>query len=206
MTQHADLTAAQRDRAHFDKWARRYDRSPLQFVLFEPTHRAAMDAAAAAGAAPRDVLDVGCGTGRLLERAAFRWQEARLTGVDASPDMISEASIKHLDEPRFRFHVGDAAALPLDDSSFDVAFSTVSFHHWADQSRGVREVARVLRPGGLFVLADFAPPLLLGLRKGFHGPQARRTLFEQARLAAVVHYRPLRLAGVVLVTVARKSP
>ena len=61
---------AERDRRYFDHWAPRYDRSLLQAILFAPTHAAALEAAAAAGARPSDVLDVGCGTGRQVRVCA----------------------------------------------------------------------------------------------------------------------------------------
>ncbi len=195
----------ERDRRHFDHWAPHYDRSLLQPILFGPTHEATLDAAVAAGAHPRDVLDLGCGTGRLLELAAQRWPDARLLGVDASPRMIAEATSKHSGDARFRFEVGDAAALSLEPSSVDVALSTVSFHHWADQPGGVREVARVLRPGGLFVLADFQPPLLLRpIVRRFHARRSRTRLFERAGFAVVDQRSPWRLGKHLLITIGRR--
>jgi ubiquinone/menaquinone biosynthesis C-methylase UbiE len=197
---------ADQERARFDRWAPRYDRSLLQALLFSPTHAAVVTAAIEAGSHPRSVLDLGCGTGRLLERAAQQWPDAALIGIDASPRMIAEARVKLSGDARFRFEVADAAALPLEPASVDLAFSTVSFHHWADQAGGVREVARVLGAGGLFVLADLAPPLLRGsLANRVHGVRSRRKLFEQAGLSVVRQWRPTRLAGHVLITVGRKG-
>ena len=195
----------ERDRRHFDHWAPRYDRSLLQPVLFSPAHVAVLNAATEAGVHPRDVLDLGCGTGRLLERAAHEWPDARFIGVDLSPAMIAEARRKHAGDPRFRFEVGDAAALPLVPASVDVAFSTISFHHWGDQLGGVRQVARVLRPGGLFVLADIRPPWLLRpVMRRFHASRSRRRLFEDGGLEVIEQRRPLRMGRQVLVTAGRK--
>jgi ubiquinone/menaquinone biosynthesis C-methylase UbiE len=53
-----------------------------------------------------------------------------------------------------RFVEAPAEELPLPDGSFDLVLSTMSFHHWADQQRGLAEVRRVLAPQGLFVLTD----------------------------------------------------
>ncbi len=201
MTMNAD-----QERARFDRWAPRYDRSIGQFLLFSPTHAAVLSAAAVAGCLPRSVLDVGCGTGRLLERAAEQWKEAALVGIDASPKMIDEARTKLSIDSRFRFEVADAAALPLEPASVDLALSTVSFHHWSDQAGGVREVARVLGAGGIFVLADLAPPFFRGSLMGrVHGVHSRGELFEQAGLNMVRQWRPMRLAGHVLITVGRKG-
>ena len=197
---------AERDRRRFDCWAPRYDRSLWQPVLFSPTHAAVINAAIEAGAHPRDVLDLGCGTGRLLERAADKWPDAHFIGVDLSVQMVAEARRKHTGDSRFRFEVADAAALPLENASADVVFSTIPFHHWGDQLGGLRQVARVLRPGGLFVLADIRPPLLLRpVMRRFHASESRQRLFEEGGLAVVEQLRPLRMGGHVLVTVGCKS-
>jgi len=178
----------------------------MQPILFSPTHVAVLDAATDAGAHPSDVLDLGCGTGRLLERAATKWLDAHFIGVDLSPQMIAEARRKHSKDSHFRFKIGDAASLTLEPASVDVAFSTISFHHWDDQLGGVRQVARVLRPGGLFVLADIRPPLLLRpVMRRFHASQSRQQLFEEGGLKVVEQRRPLRMGGHVLITVGRKA-
>jgi SAM-dependent methyltransferase len=58
----------------------------------------------------------------------------------------------------------------LDDASVDLAFSTISFHHWSDQMAGIREIARVLRPGGGFIFADQSwPTWICRLFSGLHG-------------------------------------
>ena len=79
----------------FNRWAHSYDRSILQRFLFEPVHDAVLGAFSELSVPPCDVLDVGCGTGRLLESAAARWNGARFTGVDASVEMVAEARRKH---------------------------------------------------------------------------------------------------------------
>jgi ubiquinone/menaquinone biosynthesis C-methylase UbiE len=80
--------------------------------------------------------------------------------------------------PNARIEHAPAERLPLAEGAVDLVTSTASFHHWSDQAQGVREAARVLRPGGLFVLADMA--------LAFHGkPLAAgqvKTLFEAAGL------------------------
>jgi ubiquinone/menaquinone biosynthesis C-methylase UbiE len=195
----------------FDRWAPNYDRL-LQRVMFEPVHEAALDAFSAVSGLPREVVDVGCGTGRLLEAAGRRWSGARLTGIDVSEAMIAEARRKFKGDARFSFKQGDACALQLRSAFFDAAFSTYSFHYWRDQASGIREVARVLQPGGFFVLADVDPPLLFvtnpllmwidGLN--FRHPEDIRRLLEQAELAVLTAHRFCRL-GRVQLFVARKK-
>jgi ubiquinone/menaquinone biosynthesis C-methylase UbiE len=191
---------------HFDEWAKNYDASPLQFLLFAPTHVAVIEAALDVGARPKDILDLGCGTGRLLQRAADTWPTATFIGVDAASVMVDQARRAREGDDRFLFEVGDAAAIPFEDACVDLVFSTISFHHWADQRGGVREAARVLRPGGLFVLADFRPPLLLRpILRALHSSRSRRSMLRDANLNVIAERRPLRLGAGVLITVARKG-
>jgi ubiquinone/menaquinone biosynthesis C-methylase UbiE len=176
---------------NFNRWAPSYDRSILQRLMFGPTHDRVLTAYESLGNTPRKVLDIGCGTGRLLERAAQRWSKAELVGIDLSEGMISEALRKHGGDGRYSFSKGDAASLPFESALFDVAFSTMSFHHWEDQASGIREVARVLQIGGVFVLADIYLPFLLRPlvslfdRATFRDMRTMQEFFEQAGLSVV---------------------
>ncbi|MET9342183.1 methyltransferase domain-containing protein [Nonomuraea sp. NPDC003804] len=136
----------------FNRMARRYDSSPGQYGC----RRADPEVlAAAADLSPDTVLDVGCGTGRLLSLAAGRWPRARLYGVDPAGEMVRVAGEKL---PRARLHVCGAERLPFPDRSFDLVLSTTAFGHWQDQPAGLREIARVLRRPGRLVLAEHRPP------------------------------------------------
>ena len=143
-----------RDVDRFGRWAPSYDRSFLQRTLFGPVQDATIAAAAGHSAQPRAILDVGCGTGQLLRRLAARFPAAELVGADAAAGMIEQAQAAVPADLPVRFVQAFAEELPFPDASFDLVTSTVSFHHWADQRRGLGEVRRVLAPGGLFVLTD----------------------------------------------------
>ncbi len=147
---------------HFEKWSETYDHSLLQHIFFDRLQHAALVLVPAADPL-EDILDVGCGTGRLLRKARARWPQARLYGVDLSEGMIAQARRRL---PEAHFYVAPAEKIPLPDHSIDLAFSTVSFHHWNDQQAGLGEIARVMRPGGRFILADSDFPL--------HGNAIRR--------------------------------
>ena len=97
----------------------------------------------------------GCGTGRLLRKITERWPMARLIGVDTAASMIEKA--RQL-MPYATFYISKAESLPLHDDSVDLAFSTASFHHWQDKEKALREIKRVLRSNGRFLLADTWPP------------------------------------------------
>lgn len=200
------------EQIRFDRWAPHYDRSILQRLMFKPVHDAVLGAFDEFSASPHDVLDVGCGTGCLLESAAERWGGARLTGIDPSEAMLVEARRKHDGDARFTFKPGDASALPLESTAFDAAFSTISFHHWGDQASGIREVARVLRPGALFVLADIVVPFVSLLRPfltlirhvNMQDTRAIQRLLEETEFSVVLHRRIWPLSPVQLF-VARKE-
>ena len=178
------MTTPHRDKdiERFDHWASTYEQSWLQRALFDRAHQATLALAAQIVHDPVSVLDVGCGTGKLLRRVHSYWPQAQLIGVDPAPGMIEMA--KRL-TPNATFSQGRAEALPLQDASVDLALSTISFHHWQDQAAGIREIARVLRPGGYFILVDAPFPdwLVRVFRlKRFHSPAQLRTFFIQAGL------------------------
>ncbi len=174
-------TRRKQDVERFDHWSSTYERSWMQRVFFDPSHQAVIGLAASVVQQPESVLDVGCGTGRLLRRAHASWPGARLIGVDPANGMVETA--KRL-TPNATFFTGMAEALPLEDASVDLAFSTISFHHWQDQAAGLREIARVLRPGGYFILADISVPgwlaRIIHHPKHFHSAAQMRAIFTQA--------------------------
>ncbi len=137
--------------------------------------------------APRGghLLDVGCGTGRLLIEVARRRDDLTLTGIDISPDMIELAgrNARRSVGRDIDFRVGDSAALPLPDASVDVVVSTLSLHHWEAPAAAAHELGRVLRPGGRLLIYDFrmVSTDMLTLANGpFAGAAAERTLIRPA--------------------------
>lgn len=144
-----------KDVQHFDRWAPTYDAFWGQRYL-DRIHQLMLDAVSESGAgAPRALLDVGCGTGRLLVKAAALWPNARLLGVDPAERMVEVARGR---VPAATIAVAGAEALPVPDASVDLVLSCVSFHHWKDRAHGLREAARVLPPGGRLCLADITVP------------------------------------------------
>ena len=139
----------------FNRWAATYDRHVLQRLVFEPVQRTLLEMAAVEVPKPGAILDVGCGTGRLLRAAEPMFPLARLEGVDAAAEMIRYARAALPAGSRITFAQATAESLPFPDGVFDLVFSTMTYHHWADQRQGIVEVARVLAPGGRWLLADF---------------------------------------------------
>ena len=107
------------------------------------------------------VLDLGCGTGTLAMMARGAEPGIEVIGLDADPEMLSRAQAKaRRARLSVRFDEGRSDALPYEDRSFDRVLATLFFHHLTDQAKEatIREVARVLRPGGELHVADWGRP------------------------------------------------
>jgi len=102
---------------------------------------------AVVAAAPKRVLEVGCGWGELAEWIA-RETGAEVVAIDLSPRMVELATERGIDAT-----VADVQALPFADGTFDVVVAAWMLYHVPDLDRGLAEIARVLRPSGTLVAA-----------------------------------------------------
>jgi ubiquinone/menaquinone biosynthesis C-methylase UbiE len=155
--QHESLVLAgmAHDVHRFDEWAATYERHFFQRLIFDPVHRTLLSIAVSEVPDAHAILDVGCGTGRLLRAAEKAFPQAALVGVDAAEGMVRQAAALVPVGSRIHFQQAVAERLPFPDGRFDLVFSTLTFHHWSDQRAGIGEVARVMPPGGRWLLADF---------------------------------------------------
>jgi ubiquinone/menaquinone biosynthesis C-methylase UbiE len=142
-------------------------------LMFRGRRRAAFRTLlSASGAQPGDrVLDVGSGTGyfaRLL--AGTVGDRGSVEGIDASPEMVGYANRRARRLANCRFQAGTAESLPYPDGRFDVVVSSFVIHHLPEDAQvpALREMRRVLRPGGSLLVAEVpagndmghpAPPL-----------------------------------------------
>lgn len=100
------------------------------------------------------VLDVGCGTGLLLEALRSQSPGAQFDGIDLSADMLFQAS-RRLGEHAVLAQA-DAGVLPFADECFDRIISSSMFHYLPEPGRALAEWHRVLRPGGELVIGDWS--------------------------------------------------
>jgi SAM-dependent methyltransferase len=93
------------------------------------------------------VLDVGCGTGALVDAVVKRGAGSTVVGIDPSQPFI-EYTRQRFPGPRFRFDCGDGMALPYPDASFDYSLSLLVFMFIPQPEKAASEMRRVTRPGG----------------------------------------------------------
>ncbi len=125
------------------------------------------------------ILDVGCGTGELLARIAAKYPAARLAGLDPVPEMLEVARSKL--SPAVDLQVGWANALPWPDRSFEVVVSCNMFHYVTRPVAAVKEMERVLVPGGKILITDWCDDYL-----------ACRLCNLYLRLTSRAHYKTYR--------------
>jgi len=102
--------------------------------------------------AQRDVLDLGCGSGKFA--AKVKSWGGNVIGVDQSNTMIEIARREH---PEIEFYVGKAEEIPFDDKKFDLIYSCLMVHYIKELNPLFAEVARVLRNGGKFIFSFHHP-------------------------------------------------
>jgi ArsR family transcriptional regulator len=137
-------------------------------------------------------LDLGTGTGRILELVAPR--ASRAVGIDLNGEMLTlaRARIERAALPHVQVRRGDLFQLPYGDQSFDLITVHQVLHYLEDPSAAVSEAARVLKPGGRLVIADFAPHALEFLRDAH---QHRRLGFADKEVAQWCKAAGLSLAS-----------
>ncbi len=193
----------------FDRWAPNYD-WVFTSVFYQAIHQRLLEYVDLQDLP--NVLDIGCGTGRLLTRLATEFPNLQGTGLDFSAEMIRQARRRKPDRvrPRLIYLQGNAESLPFVGEQFDAVFNTISFLHYPKPEQVFSEVSRVLVTGGRFYLVDYAfwwqtTPHSLNITPGgirLYSPQVREQLGVQAGLDCAGHYN---LLGPVLLSIFTKK-
>ena len=107
-------------------------------------------------------LDIGCGGGKAVQLLAARMPQSTVHGLDHSPEMVQLAShvnTKAIKKDRVQVHHGSVSSLPFEDDQLDLvtAFETIQF--WSTLAQDLREIHRVLKPGGTLLIANRYPNL-----------------------------------------------
>ncbi|HEX7938512.1 MAG TPA: class I SAM-dependent methyltransferase [Gemmatimonadaceae bacterium] len=186
-------------RSEFDRYADEYDATVQaaigasgETVEFFADLKARLARAEAPDA--RRILDFGCGVGNLCRALARRFPDAHLAGCDPSSDSINTARART--GGGIEYAVNDER-IPFPDASFDLVVAACVFHHIGagEQERWLREIARVLRPGGRLVFFEHNPLNPLTRRVVRNVPfDAGVVLLGRGASARLVHSAGLRVS------------
>lgn len=132
-------------REEFNRWAEagrgegmEQEHLPIALPVLEKMHLAPAD----------NVLDVGCGAGWLSRRLAKMVPQGRVVGVDVSDEMIRRARRASVNFENLMFVTGEVEEIPWEPNFFSHVISVESSYYWPDRAAGIREIFRVLKPGG----------------------------------------------------------
>ncbi|MFW6296631.1 MAG: class I SAM-dependent methyltransferase [Halothece sp.] len=180
----------------FDRWAPYYD-IPFTAAFYLAVQKRLLEFVTLPDSP--QVLDLGCGTGRLLNRLAAKFPTLFGIGLDLSPEMLFHARRNNQHRPRLIFKQGNVESLPFANQQFDAVFNTISFLHYPHPQQVLSEVRRVLKPNGYYYLADITvsdsrkkqttPFSAGGMR--FYSGSKREELGKQAGLKCLSHHHLL---------------
>ena len=184
-----ELDQKNRLRQEFNRWAEagrgegmERDHLPITLPVLEKMRLAATD----------NVLDVGCGSGWLTRLLAKNVTEGRVVGMDVSDEMIRVARRASVDFENILYATGDVGEIPWDANFFSHAISVESAYYWPEPGAGIKEIYRVLRPGGrAWILINY-------YRDNLHCHQWGPLLAVPTRLLLAEEWAELlRMAGFV---------
>ncbi|MDG6990051.1 MAG: methyltransferase domain-containing protein [Nitrososphaerota archaeon] len=112
------------------------------------------------------ILDIGAGVGDVAALVLKATPGAEVHAVDPSARKVSLARTSH---PSVKSAVAGAERLPFPDSSFDRVYATMALHHFADLDAALKEIARVLKKGGVFIVLEIKPRSARGMLFRFFG-------------------------------------
>jgi ubiquinone/menaquinone biosynthesis C-methylase UbiE len=147
------------------------------------------------GVTPQNVLEIGCGLGRGARILVDKMGSSSVVAFDIEQSLIRRAAKKLPSrlEKKISFFVGDAQDLPFEDSAFDAVVNFGIIHHVLDWRKCIREISRVVQPGGMFFFEEIYPPLYANflLKRMLRHPREDR--FDGPRFLESLQSNKLRL-------------
>jgi malonyl-CoA O-methyltransferase len=152
------------------KIARSFSRSAETYDLYSGLQKTLANdlvkSVASINISPKNILDIGTGTGSVAFLLHERYREARITGCDIAPGMIKKA-VNNNPYDNVAFEMADAETLPFADKKFDLVVSSTTFQWINDLARAFSEAKRVLIPGGYFAFVTFGPKTMTELKRNY---------------------------------------
>lgn len=120
---------------------------------------------------PQNILDLGCGSGKLTRQLGYRYSNANIYGVDLALAMLKQAKFNAPKtwlwyDPKQNYLCADAERLPFADQSMDLIISNLMLQ-WCDNAAVFNEIARILRPDGVLLFSTLGPDTLIELRQSW---------------------------------------
>ena len=188
----AELAAESDPRAGYGIWAASYDEPGNPIVALEqPAVWELIDRLP-----PRRALDAACGTGRHAARLKVLGHQ--VDGIDLTPEMLATA---RRNMPGVSFHEADLRSIPAGDAAYDLVVCGLALAHLPEPelADGVKELGRVLAPGGRLIISVLHPLLaMLGWQAPFAGVDGRRGFVREHPHAHADYLAALRVAGLTL--------
>ena len=141
-------------RSLFDELSPNYDRLNRLFSVGMDIGWRKQLVAAVARQSPARVLDLACGSGDVTTMLRAALPKTQVVGLDYSRSLLAQAKARGLPE----LAEADALQLPFSDGCFDAVTIAFGLRNFSDRTAGLKEIARVLKPGGVFGLLEFSPP------------------------------------------------
>jgi malonyl-CoA O-methyltransferase len=148
----------------FDNAAKSYDNAA---ILSEEVSNRLLDRLQYMRHQPETIVDLGCGTGKVVRRLQKAYPRARVHGVDIAQQMLLQAGSNFRWLSKKRLVAADMERLPFADNSFDMVFSSLALPWCNDLNLALAEFARVARPGALLLFSSFGPATLSELAQSW---------------------------------------
>lgn len=151
------------NKKQFNFWSKFYDSPIFRLIYFEKIYRKVIELIknqAGENLKPQNkFLDVACGTAEVIFRLAKEFQNVEFIGVDFSKGMVEKARKKTSYLKNVKIIEANVENLPFEDKTFNIAICLDSLHHFYNPDLALKEIHRVLKDNGLFLLVDPSPDI-----------------------------------------------